>query len=47
VVKTIRGDQARTFLTRIEGLTGLQAQLVLANITGNFKRGNERGSRLC
>jgi hypothetical protein len=46
VVKTIHGDQARAFLAHIEGLTGLRAQLVLANITGNFKRGNERGSRL-
>jgi hypothetical protein len=45
VVKTVHGDQARTFLARIEGLTGLQAQLVLANITANFKRGNERGGK--
>ena len=45
VVKTIRGDQARKFLAQIEGLTGLQAQLVMAKITGNFKRGNERNSK--
>jgi hypothetical protein len=41
VVKTIRGDQARVFTSRIEGLTGREAQPVLANITGHFQRGSK------
>jgi hypothetical protein len=41
-VKTISGDEAERFLKRIADLEGLAAQLVLAKITGNFKRGNER-----
>jgi hypothetical protein len=40
---TILKDQAaRKFLAAIAGLEGKAAQLVMAKITGNFKRGNER-----
>jgi hypothetical protein len=50
-VKTISGDAAERFLKRVASLEGLEEQLVLAKLTGNFKRGNERagsktGSRL-
>ena len=41
-VKTISGDEAERFLKRITDLAGLAVQLVLAKLTGNFKRGNER-----
>ena len=41
-VKTISGDEAERFLKRIVDLEGLAAQLVLAKLTGDFKRGNER-----
>jgi hypothetical protein len=41
-VKTISGDEAERFLKRIADLEGLAEQLVLAKLTGNFKRGNER-----
>jgi hypothetical protein len=41
-VKTISGDEAERFLKRIADLEGLEEQLALAKITGNFKRGNER-----
>jgi hypothetical protein len=37
-VKTISGDEAERFLTRIANLEGLEEQLVLAKLTGNFKR---------
>jgi hypothetical protein len=41
-VQTLVGGAARKFLSRIEGLGGKDAQLVMAKVTGNFKRGNER-----
>lgn len=41
-VMTLREQQAMKFLSRIEGLEGKDAQLVMAKITGNFKHGNER-----
>jgi hypothetical protein len=45
VVKTLGGAAAKQFLARVEGLEGLELQLVLAKLTGNFKRGNERSTR--
>ncbi len=44
-VKTLAGAEAQRFLSRIDGLEGKDAQLVLAKITGNFKHGNERRDR--
>lgn len=41
-VKTLSGKEAQRFLQRIDGLEGKDAQLVMAKVTGNFKRGNER-----
>ncbi|MBC8100040.1 MAG: hypothetical protein H7Y11_11405 [Armatimonadetes bacterium] len=41
-IKTLAGKEAQKFLSRIDGLEGKAAQLVLAKFTGNFKRGNER-----
>jgi chloramphenicol 3-O-phosphotransferase len=41
-VMTLKGREAERFLARIDGLDGKAAQLVMAKITGNFKRGNER-----
>jgi len=41
-VKTLGGERARKFLGRMEDLDPGQAQLELAKVTGNFKRGNER-----
>ena len=41
-VKTISGEQAKKFLKKIAALEGLELQLVLAKLTGNFKRGNEK-----
>ena len=41
-VKILKGQEAQKFLKRITGLDSHQSQLVMAKITGNFKRGNER-----
>lgn len=41
-VMILKGEQAAKFLRKIEPLEGKAAQLVMAKITGNFKRGNER-----
>ena len=41
-VKTLAGKQAQQFIEKIEGLDAHDAQLLMAKVTGNFKRGNER-----
>lgn len=41
-IKTLAGKQAAKFISQINGLDGKEAQLILAKVTGNFKRGNER-----
>ena len=43
-VMILKGKQAQKFLSNLEGLDGREAQLMMAKITGNFKRGNERHS---
>jgi hypothetical protein len=40
--KPFRAMRPNGFLKRIADLEGLEEQLVLAKLTGNFKRGNER-----
>jgi hypothetical protein len=42
VVTTVRGDQARKLLSRLEGAGAREVQLALAKATGHFKHGNER-----
>jgi hypothetical protein len=41
-VMILKGMQAQKFLAQIEPLADHEAQLVMAKLTGNFKRGNER-----
>ena len=41
-VMILKGNQAQKFLGRVEGLGEKEAQLIMAKVTGNFKRGNER-----
>jgi hypothetical protein len=41
-VKTLAGKAAEKFLKQIARSEGKAAQLVMAKVTGNFKRGNER-----
>lgn len=42
-VTTLAGKEAQRFLARAEGLEDHAAQLLMARVTGNFKRGNEKG----
>ncbi|HSS31674.1 MAG TPA: hypothetical protein VLL27_00140 [Solirubrobacterales bacterium] len=39
---TLRGQRAADFLTEVEGG---DAQLLMARLTGNYKRGNERAGK--
>lgn len=41
-VKTLKDEAAKSFLKKISSADKLQAQLIMAKLTGNFKRGNER-----
>ncbi len=42
VVTTLRGKEGSTFTRRVEALEDREAQLSMACVAGNFKRGNER-----
>ena len=41
-VATMRGDAARDFLADVASCDGAEAQQLMARLTGNYKRGNER-----
>jgi len=41
-VTTLRGNESAKFARNVEPLEGRDAQLLMARVTGNFKRGNER-----
>ncbi len=45
-IVTLGGRSARVFLGRVEGLDAEHEQLLLARMTGNYKRGNERAADL-
>ncbi len=42
LVTTLAGPAARRFLARVEGSGEGDAQQLMARVTGNYKRGNER-----
>jgi hypothetical protein len=42
VVTTVRGAAAARLLGRLNGTDAAEAQQLLARVTGNYKRGNER-----
>jgi len=42
LVMVLKGKKAQKFISRVDGLDDREAQLVMAKITGNFKRGNDR-----
>ena len=42
VVTTLTGGPAARFLEQVEGADEEAEQLLMARVTGNFKRGNER-----
>ena len=41
-VTLLRGRAAERFARRVDGADGAAAQQLMARVTGNFKRGNER-----
>lgn len=41
-VKVLKGKEAQNFISKLIGLDDKGIQLVMAKVTGNFKRGNER-----
>lgn len=41
-VMVIKGKAGEKFLAKMQGATPKEAQLIMAKITGNFKRGNEK-----
>jgi hypothetical protein len=42
---TLRGRRAAAFLAAIESLDRVDAQQLMARMTGNYRRGNERRAR--
>ena len=42
---TLRGRRADEFLDDVEGVDDASAQELMARLTGNYRRGNERTSR--
>lgn len=41
-VTTLSGKKAEEFIAKIQNCKGKEAQLIMAKVTGNFKRGNEK-----
>lgn len=41
-VMILKDKAAQQFLTKVAAVDATQAQLMMAKLTGNFKRGNER-----
>ncbi|RPI71241.1 MAG: hypothetical protein EHM45_23855 [Desulfobacteraceae bacterium] len=44
-VEILKGREARTFMAKIIGLDQQGGQLLMAKLTGHFKRGNEREAK--
>jgi hypothetical protein len=42
LVATLRGDRAHEFLAKLERLDPAARQRLMARVTGNYRRGNER-----
>jgi hypothetical protein len=42
VAATLRGRDAADLLAEVEGLADSESQQLMARLTGNYKRGNER-----
>lgn len=43
-VAVLRGAAARDFAAEVAGMDAAAAQQVMARVTGNYKRGNERAA---
>ena len=44
-VKILKGKESEKFLAKIEKANIKEAQLIMAKVTGNFKRGNEKNNK--
>ncbi|WP_105615910.1 hypothetical protein [Vallitalea okinawensis] len=44
-VKILRGKESDKFIKRVTSANPQEAQLIMAKITGNFKRGNEKNAK--
>ena len=44
-VMILKGKESERFLAKVADADELEAQLIMAKLTGNFKRGNERNSK--
>ena len=44
LVATLRGDAARGFLAKVTGGDPAARQRLMARVTGNYRRGNERAA---
>ena len=44
-VSTLSDRKAEAFISEITDAEGKDAQLIMAKITGNFKRGNEKSNK--
>jgi len=44
-IKTLAGNEAMKFMAKISGVNDIEAQLILAKATGNFKHGNEKNNK--
>lgn len=44
-VMILKDKASERFLNKIENADELEAQLVMAKVTGNFKRGNEKNNK--
>lgn len=45
-VMILKGKESDKFLSKISKADNIEAQLIMAKITGNFKRGNEKSRRI-
>ena len=41
VITTLNGSRAERFILDIDKMDGIEAQLIMAKVTGHFKHGNE------
>lgn len=44
-VKILTGKESEKFLARMKEADTKEAQLIMAKVTGNFKRGNEKNNK--
>lgn len=44
-IKILKGKGSDKFLSKISKADTIEAQLIMAKVTGNFKRGNEKTSK--